>query len=320
MKRATRGFVTAGLLAALGIGSCARSDTGGGVDMGPPIVPGADALPVGAISFFNGKSCPKGWAPFAGGEGRLLIAAVGDAAPGSTSGAPLDDSEDRTHGHALSASIETESISFVGIAGTGNDGVAGSGTVKIALDAVEASSALPYLQLLVCSKVAAPERPRDGFPSGMLTYFDRPGCPDGWRRSAATEGRLIVALPPKGKPGALFGGPPLRPLPAQLAGDAGTPDGAVGDGGSDGGSEFPSPPDAAAAGLVDGGSEGPGTTPRLHSHVASSVVQTQPYGLAVFGGCCASGFAKNEIYSFTTVTSDTEVGLPYIELTQCEAR
>ena len=63
------------------------------------------------------------------------------------------------------------------------------------------STGLPYVQLLTCRKNAqAVPRPTP-LPKGMQMYFDMVACPDGWKQTTATQGRLIVGLPQSAPPG-----------------------------------------------------------------------------------------------------------------------
>jgi hypothetical protein len=40
-------------------------------------------------------------------------------------------------------------------------------------------------------------------------FFGAAACPDGWVQAEATQGRLLVGLPPGAAPGVAFGGAPL---------------------------------------------------------------------------------------------------------------
>ena len=175
-------------------------------DAAPPST--GDSLPLGAISFFKTTKCPTGWVPFVSGEGRFLVPTVGTRVPGIEHGTPLASGEDRLHGHDLGAQIETGSVSYVGVVGGGNGGVAPAGTYGFQTAGEPAPSGLPYVQLLVCFKNAAPEPGRDPVPTGTLLWF-RSNCPSGWTQAATTQGRWLVGVPADAASGTTFGGEPL---------------------------------------------------------------------------------------------------------------
>src|SRR6266545_7300862 len=95
-------------------------------DARPPAI--GDSLPLGSISFFSTPACPAGWVPFDAGAGRFFVPTTGTTLPGSEHGTPLASGEDRVHTHGVGASVETGSVSYVGVAGCCNGGVAPSGT------------------------------------------------------------------------------------------------------------------------------------------------------------------------------------------------
>jgi hypothetical protein len=168
-----------------------------------------DALPEGAVSFFQGPSCPDGWGAYAAANGRFVVPLVGDDPAGTTHGKELANGEDRKHTHGVSATFHLGSVSYAGVVGGGNHGVGAAGDVTFSATSSEASTGLPYVQLLTCRKVSPPAVKKT-LPSGMLMFFDTPACPSGWKR-AQTQGRLIIGLP-KGAPADLsFGGDPLEP-------------------------------------------------------------------------------------------------------------
>lgn len=224
----SRGFSAAALLA-LGVAACATGafsensdssagDPGGaggdtradaGPDSGDAGAPSGDAVPAGAVSFFQGSACAKGWAVYSAAAGRFLLPTIGTQGIGTMAGAPLDSGEDRQHTHGVTGTWALNAVSFAGIAGGGNHGVAAAGEIALSTTSEPASMGLPYVQLLVCKKVAAAVPRSTPLPSGMLMFFDAPSCPSGWQQSAATQGRSLVGLP-EGAPADLaFGGAPL---------------------------------------------------------------------------------------------------------------
>lgn len=216
-----RGFLV-GALGLVGVFGCATPEPTNGiwedredfaeppkddVDLAPATV--GDSLPKGAISFFNRRDCPAGWAPFALAKGRTLVPAVGVASVGTLSGKPLDDAEDRKHAHTVAVSINPPGVNYAGIVGGGNTGVARSGTATLMTTTGAVSSALPYVQLLVCEKQASADRAQRPAPAGLHAFFALSDCPEGWTDSGLPAGRFLVGLPAGGKAGQTFGGKAL---------------------------------------------------------------------------------------------------------------
>jgi hypothetical protein len=54
-----------------------------------------------------------------------------------------------------------------------------------------------------------------------------------------------------------------------------------------------------------------------HVHGATAVLSTKPHGITLFSGCCADGYAQNDTYTATGDTSESNAGLPKIELLSC---
>lgn len=176
----------------------------------PPRV--GDSLPTGAISFFNTKSCPTGWEPFAAAAGRSVVpSAAGDV--GATAGPPLADAEDRPHGHTVTATLPLPQVSYAGIAGEANHGLARAGSPPVTVTFDKVSAGLPYVQLLICQKTAAPLTTKGLAPAGTLMFFATPGCPSGWGPTVTTTGRFLVGVPEKGTANQSFGGAPLSKTP-----------------------------------------------------------------------------------------------------------
>ena len=191
-----------------------RSDAGA-LPPGPRIQ-SQDSLPAGAVSYFNRRTCPVGWEPFSLGVGRTVVPSVGGDPVGNPQGEPLADSEERVHGHTLSGSVSTSSVSYIGIAGEANHGVARAGSYAVSLTASPAPSGLPYLQLLTCRKTGAPNPQKAPPPSGMLLFFSASACPPGWVQPVSSQGRFLVGLPDGAKSGLSFGGPSLTSTESRL--------------------------------------------------------------------------------------------------------
>ncbi|MFO0608729.1 MAG: hypothetical protein U0324_36520 [Polyangiales bacterium] len=172
----------------------------------PDAGPLADGLPVDAVMYFTGTACPRGWIAYTEGVGRVAVPTPSVTLLGVQRGAPLADGEDRAHGHTLSGSFAVPGVSYAGIAGCCNNGLGAAATLPFMAPAREASSGLPYVQLLVCRKTG-PSRAAL-LPSGMLVYFAAARCPTGFTRAEDPRGHLPVGTPAGGLHGARFGTTP----------------------------------------------------------------------------------------------------------------
>src|SRR4029079_19388390 len=106
------------------------------------------------------------------------------------------------------------SVDYAGIAGEANHGLGRGGAQPLTVTLDKAKDGLPYVQLLICHKTAAPIIKKGLAPAGSLMFFQSADCPSGWGRVTTTEGRFLVGLPEKGTAAQSFGGPPLQPGPA----------------------------------------------------------------------------------------------------------
>jgi hypothetical protein len=196
---------------------------------------------------------------------------VGATLGGKTQGSALTDAEDRGHQHAIVGAVTLADVSYVGIGGCCNNGVAASGNVAFGSAAEKTSAGLPYVQLLVCHKDSPAVAGALPIAPGTLIFVDGASCPDGWAQASASQGRHLVGLPAHGTPGATFGGAPL------------------------------------------GAQE-----QRTHAHAYSTSLNTSSHGIALASGCCAGGYAQNMSYPISGNTDGADVGLPYVQLLQCE--
>lgn len=171
-----------------------------------------DSLPAGAISFFNLKQCPDGWAPLTQADGLLTVPLVEGAGNGGISGTALVAGAQPKHKHGIAASIHLPSTNFVGIAGCCNEHLADSGTKNWSGTTDESTTGLPYVELMLCMKTAGASATAPPPPRGTLIYMGFLSCPSGWTQNLTTQGRFPVGLPDKGTPGLSFGGAPLKPL------------------------------------------------------------------------------------------------------------
>ncbi len=169
-----------------------------------------DSLPKHAVAFFQRKTCPTGWQPLAKAAGRTLVPTV-DKDPSDVSvGDPLADGEDRAHVHSIKTTFDLSTVSYAGIAGEANHGLARGGSQAITGTTSAAPSGLPYVQLLVCSKQDEPSPQLRPIAAGTLVFFQASDCPQGFVQAGASQGRLIIGTPELATPGQKFGGGPLR--------------------------------------------------------------------------------------------------------------
>ena len=175
-------------------------------------IPTGDSLPMGAISYFNRQTCPSGWLPFDVAAGRTVVPAQGTEV-GLATGMPLTDAEERTHSHPVTATLQLPTVDYAGIAGEANHGLGrgGSQTLNVTFD--KASAGIPYVQLLICQKTAAPITTKGLAPAGTLMFFATRDCPAGWGQTSTSTGRFLVGLPENGTANQSFGGKPLQSGP-----------------------------------------------------------------------------------------------------------
>lgn len=162
-----------------------------GVDAGPM----GDSLPRDTVMFFNTTSCPMGWAPYNEATGRVIVAAEMGAMGGAVNGTPLRDAEDRTHTHNINETFLVDAVSYAGIAGGGNSGVAGADDPTMMARSEPASAGVPYVQLLVCRKTVEAVPRVVGVPAGMMIFVAGNSCPTGYSQPMSSAGRAAVATP-----------------------------------------------------------------------------------------------------------------------------
>lgn len=239
-----------------------------------------DALPTGAISFFDLSACPAGWSAYGALQGRAVVPVQGqaDAGVGQSFGAALADGEDRAHDHgSFGASFAWSSASFAGAAGGTNPLGAAPADASVTLATAATSAGLPYVELLACQKVAGASPGQGPIPSGMTLFFASETCPADWTAATATLGRHLVgaaiaAVQPDASPfGATFGGPPLAP------GER-----------------------------------------REHFHDASVAVTLPAHGVALASGAGAGGYAGAGDYASQAQTAPAVADVPYTQLLQCQ--
>lgn len=169
-----------------------------------------DSVPASAVAFFQRKDCPVGWEKLGMAAGRTLVPTAGADPVDVSVGTPLQDAEERGHGHTVAANINLSTVGYAGIAGEANHGLARGGSNPLAGMASKSSAALPYVQLLICHKTAEPDPRLRPLPAGTLVFFRQKECPTGFVQAGASQGRFIVGLPERATPGQKFGGNPLK--------------------------------------------------------------------------------------------------------------
>jgi hypothetical protein len=220
MRRAGLAAIAVVAAAACASGAAVRTTTssGGGHDAGSGGAGGGgggggsapgDAVPQDAVSFFHGTVCPPGWSAYDAAAGLSIVPTTSDTTGGVPHGTPLQSGEDRAHTHTLAATFTLGSVSYAGIAGGGNNGVAATGVVMMAATSDPASTGLPYIQLMACKKTFPAVPGRAPLPAGMQMFFDAPACPAGWTQPAGTQGRFLVGLPQGAPADKTFGGMPV---------------------------------------------------------------------------------------------------------------
>lgn len=176
-------------------------------DLSAPV---GDSLPKLAVAFFQRKDCPRGWQPLAMAAGRTLVPTVGMDPIDIASGEPLMEGEDRAHGHAVMTNFNLSTVSYAGIAGEANHGLARGGSQALTGKTNAVPIGLPYVQLLVCNKLDEPDPRLRPVAKGTLVFFRTPDCPKGFVQAGGSQGRLIIGVPELATPGQKFGGLPLK--------------------------------------------------------------------------------------------------------------
>lgn len=180
----------------------------------PLVVYAQDPYPSQAIAFFNAKECPGGWTPTGNlldvMTGRFLIPVMPNGTTQHTVETALASGENRTHAHSFNSSITLSSTYIYGVDGCCNNDQTSEGNYVFNGTTATSTSAVPYVQLLICMKSDEPPGSGD-IPSGVLMFTAGLACSTGWSQPAVTQGRFMVGLPAGGSPLATFGGDPLAP-------------------------------------------------------------------------------------------------------------
>lgn len=169
-----------------------------------------DPVPFGTVAYFDPtvSSCPSNWAPFTLSTGRFLLPGYSSKGLVPSRTAPMKPGDDIVHSHTFAASLRPAAVEYEGAGGCCNHGPAHAETVNITGNSSVESTGIPYMALLTCVN----QYPSfDAKLPAQALIFNEVACPPGWNVSLAHSGRLLVALPPDGTPGAVFGGASMRP-------------------------------------------------------------------------------------------------------------
>lgn len=107
-------------------------------------------MPKNMIFFMPGTDCPAGSSRLANANGRMLLVANDEGANGSTYGKPLSDGEDRKHKHKVRVVVNLNEHSIAGASSCCNSQSTAKGEHSADLETDEATSGLPFVQLLAC--------------------------------------------------------------------------------------------------------------------------------------------------------------------------
>ena len=112
----------------------------------------APSAPKGTVAFFNLAACPVGWNPARYAAGRLVLAtSVGSSTPVQV-GTALGGQEDRRHKHEYATTVSVGSRSIAAASSCCNDSATKAGSYAVSGTTEEATSGLPFVQLVVCEK------------------------------------------------------------------------------------------------------------------------------------------------------------------------
>ena len=111
-----------------------------------------DGTPSGMVAFFTTTSCPTGWNVATNVQGRAVVAVQNSSDLGVMIGTPLQDMAALGHVHSYTTDITLPNKHAALATGGSDDSYAKSGKYTISGDLQEATSNLPFIQLVVCQK------------------------------------------------------------------------------------------------------------------------------------------------------------------------
>ncbi|WNM59189.1 hypothetical protein [Candidatus Nitrospira allomarina] len=142
LQRCVKGFVLTAVVAGFLAGTNAMATD----------PPGTDGTPSGMVAFFTTTSCPPGWNVATNVQGRAVVAVQNSSDLGVTVGTPLQDKTAPGHIHSYKTDITLPTKHAALATGGSDDRYAKSGKYTISGDMQEATSDLPFIQLVVCQK------------------------------------------------------------------------------------------------------------------------------------------------------------------------
>ena len=122
-------------------------------DPRPPSWPTDLDVPTGAVAFFapEVRTCPAGWRAASETSGRLIVGVTHGDFVGKLVGQPLASQEDRTHTHAVAATVELPYKSISAADGGNRQGAKAQKYQDSGVSEASASG-LPFVQLVACVK------------------------------------------------------------------------------------------------------------------------------------------------------------------------
>ena len=111
-----------------------------------------DGTPSGMVAFFTTTSCPTGWSVATNVQGRAVVAVQNSSDLGVMVGTPLQDKTAPGHVHNYTTDITLPNKHASLATGGRDDSYAKSGKYTISGNLQEATSDLPFIQLVVCQK------------------------------------------------------------------------------------------------------------------------------------------------------------------------
>ena len=159
-------------------------------------------IPSNMVAFFRGKNgCPKGWAPYAPAQGRMIVATTQSNLIGKTTGPALKDGKTPgAHNHYFEFELNLAERKSGIISGDGGP-LSGNGSYDITFTADKESFLnYPYSQLQVCENKTKSEK--DEMPFNSIAFFSSKLCPDNWDIYEYAQNRFILPNPKGGRVGA----------------------------------------------------------------------------------------------------------------------
>ena len=151
------------------------------------------------------STCPTDFIEASTFVGRFLISSHSKSADSryNSPNTALSNLEDRAHSHVFNATVPLAMQKLAVAEGGSGIQNANYSTDNAFGTTSDATSGLPYIQLLTCMAVS--DKQKISLPSGAL-LFNAQQCPPEWVVADRWKGRLLVGLPSGGVAGASWGG------------------------------------------------------------------------------------------------------------------